>query len=45
MADLEADGLDAAGGKLRLGNVEAAAVGGHHLHHHPVNTALLSPTM
>lgn len=40
MANLEADGLNATGGELRLGGVEAAAVGSHHLHHHPINAAL-----
>lgn len=40
MANLEADGLNATGGQLRLGGVEATAVGSHHLHHHPINAAL-----
>jgi len=38
--DLEADGLNAAGSKLRLGGVEATAVDSHHLHNHRINTAL-----
>jgi len=38
--DLEADGLDAAGGELWLGGVEATTVDRHHLHDHRINTAL-----
>lgn len=40
VADLEADGLDATGGELRLLGVEAATVGRYHFHDQPVNAAL-----
>jgi hypothetical protein len=40
VANLETDGLDAAGSELGLGGVEAAAVSRYHLHDHPVDAAL-----
>lgn len=40
VTDLEANGLDPAGGELGLGGVEAVAVRRHHLHDHAINAAL-----
>jgi len=40
VADLETNGLDAAGSELGLDGVEATAVRRYHLHDHPIDAAL-----